>query len=143
MTRSLRIARLGRVSLERLAARADGQGHVHSVFDRAINVLWHDGRLLTLHDQRPLAAPFAAALTALPPREAVTPGLRVRSTDFDWERAEPRSGSGRGTAAPALAHVAARGCSRVRRRYRPTVKMTLPVIVSGSPCTHSAAARSP
>ncbi len=88
MTRSLRIVRLGSASLERLAARADGQGHVHSVFDHAINVLWRDGRLLTLHGQRPLAAPFAMALSALPPREAVTPGMRIRSSDFDWGHAE-------------------------------------------------------
>jgi Protein of unknown function (DUF2877) len=88
MSRSLRIARLGSVSLERLAAKADGQGRVHSVFDRAINVLWHDGRLLTLHGRTSLAAPFAVALSALPPRGAVTPGMRIRSSDFDWERAE-------------------------------------------------------
>jgi hypothetical protein len=88
MTRSLRIVRLGSASLERLAARADGQGHVHSVFDHAINVLWHDGRLLTLHAQRPLAAPFAVALSALPPRGEVTPGMLVQSCDFDWGRAE-------------------------------------------------------
>jgi Protein of unknown function (DUF2877) len=88
MTRSLRIVRLGSVSLERLAAKADGQGHVHSVFDRAINILWPDGRLLTLHGQTPLAAPFGVALSALPPREAVTTGTAVRSSDFDWEHAE-------------------------------------------------------
>ena len=48
MSRSLCIARLGSVSLERLAAKADGQGRVHSVFDRAINVLWHALRFPTL-----------------------------------------------------------------------------------------------
>jgi hypothetical protein len=88
MPRPLRIARLGRVSLERLAARADGEGRVHSVFDRAINILWHDGRLLTLHGHTPLAAPFAVALSPLPPRGAVTPGVRIRTSDFDWRRAE-------------------------------------------------------
>jgi hypothetical protein len=69
-------------------AGADGQGRVHSVFDRAINILWRDGRLLTLHGQTPLAAPFAMALSALPPRAAVTPGMLVRSCDFDWRHAE-------------------------------------------------------
>jgi len=88
MSRSFRIARLGHASLERLAVRADGEGRVHSVFDRAINILWHDGRLLTLHGQAPLAAPFAMALPCLPPREAVTPGMRIRTSDFDWGRAE-------------------------------------------------------
>jgi hypothetical protein len=88
MPRSLRIARLGSVSLERLVTRDDGQGRVHSVFGRAINILWHDSRLLTLHGQTPLAAPFAMALSVLPPREAVTPGTLVRSSDFYWEHAE-------------------------------------------------------
>ena len=88
MPRSLRIVRLGSVALERLAGRADGEGRVHSVFDRAINILWHDGRLITLHGQTPLAAPFAVALSPLPPREAVTPGMRIRTSDFDWRHAE-------------------------------------------------------
>ena len=84
----LRIARLGSVSLERLAATEDGHGRVHSVFDRAINILWHDGGLLTLLGSTPLAAPFAVALFQLPPRDAVTPGLRIRPSDFDCRRAE-------------------------------------------------------
>jgi len=84
----LRIARLGSVSLERLAATEDGHGRVHSVFDHAINILWHDGRLLTLLGSTPIAAPFAVALFQLPPRNAVTPGLRIRRSDFDCTQSE-------------------------------------------------------
>src|SRR5574342_261133 len=51
-------------------------GRVHSVFRRALNLLWHDGRLLSLHGPTALAAPFAAALSRLP--RGVTPGMDVR-----------------------------------------------------------------
>lgn len=88
MSWPLRIARLGRVSLARLAATDDGYGRVHSVFDHAINILWHDGRLLTLLGARPLAAPFAVALFELPPRAALTLGSRIRPSDFDSTQSE-------------------------------------------------------
>jgi hypothetical protein len=63
-------------------------GRVHSVFDRAINVLWSDGRLLTLHGPTPLAAPFAVALTKLPQRGAVVPGSPIRCSAFDLSQVE-------------------------------------------------------
>lgn len=84
----LRVARLGSVSLERLAAAEDGHGRVHSVFDHAINILWHDGRLLTLLGSRRLAAPFAVALFELPSRDVVTPGSRIHRSDFDCTQSE-------------------------------------------------------
>ena len=84
----LRVTRLGSVSLERLAAAEDGHGRVHSVFDHAINILWHDGRLLTLLGSAHLAAPFAVALFELPSRDVVTPGSRIRRSDFDCNQSE-------------------------------------------------------
>ena len=84
----LRVARLGSVSLERLAATEDGHGRIHSVFDQAINILWHDGRLLTLLGCPHLAAPFAVALFELPPRDAVAPGSHIRRSDFDCTQSE-------------------------------------------------------
>lgn len=86
--RVLSIARLGSASLERLSRTPDESGRVHSVFDRAINVLWHDGHLLTLHGPAPLAAPFAVALKRLPPRGSFVPGQPIVRSDFDWRRAE-------------------------------------------------------
>jgi hypothetical protein len=87
MAGSLSIARLGRATLERLA-RGTAGGRVHSVFDRAINVLWHDGHLLTLHGPAPLAAPFAVAVRQMPPRGAMTPAMRIEPSDLDWTQAE-------------------------------------------------------
>lgn len=85
---SLRITRLGSGTLERLRRAPEAGGHVHSVFDRTINILWADHRLLTLHAPTPLAAPFAVALTKLPQREAVVPGSPIRRSDFDLSLAE-------------------------------------------------------
>ncbi len=48
-----------------LAGPADG-GRVHSIFERALNLLWDDGRLVTLQVVGPLVAPFAAAVSRLP-----------------------------------------------------------------------------
>jgi len=48
------------------------------VFERALNLAWHDGRLLTLQGPGRLLAPFAAALTRLPRSDALRPGIRVR-----------------------------------------------------------------
>jgi Protein of unknown function (DUF2877) len=69
-------ARTGR----RLRAAPFDAGQVHSVFERALNLDWHDGRLLTLHGPGPLLAPFAAALARFP-TDAVRPGQRVRRWD--------------------------------------------------------------
>ena len=52
-------------------------GRVQSIFERALNILWHDGGLITLHGPGPLAAPFAAAVMRLPRSGSVTPGTAV------------------------------------------------------------------
>jgi hypothetical protein len=80
--------RLGSASLERLSREPEKMGRVHSVFERAVNVLWRDGHLLTLHGPGPLAAPFAVALDRLPPRGTVAPGMPIGSWNFDWRDAE-------------------------------------------------------
>jgi hypothetical protein len=84
----LRVARLGTGSLDRLARVASRPGRVHSVFDRAVNVLWSDGRLLTLHGPGLLAAPFAVGLERLPARGTAAPGMTIARSDFDWADAE-------------------------------------------------------
>jgi len=84
----LRVVRLGSGSLERLSGESEKTGRVHSVFERAVNVLWRDGRLLTLHGPGPLAAPFAVALDRLPPRGTVAPGMPIGRRHFDWRDAE-------------------------------------------------------
>jgi len=84
----LRVIRLGSASLARLSREPEKTGRVHSVFDRAVNVLWRDGRMLTLHGPGPLAAPFAVALERLPPRETVAPGMPIGNTTLDWRGAE-------------------------------------------------------
>jgi Protein of unknown function (DUF2877) len=85
----LRVMRLGSASLERISREPKKAGRVHSVFERAVNVLWRDGRMLTLHGPGPLAAPFAVALERLPTRASVAPGLPIGSWNFDWRDAEP------------------------------------------------------
>src|SRR2546430_15360010 len=84
-----RVARLGTASLERLALGSLKPGRIHSVFERAVNVLWGDGHLLTLHGPGPLAAPFAIALERLPARGAVALGMAIGPSDFEWSDAEP------------------------------------------------------
>jgi hypothetical protein len=64
----------------RIMAAPTDAGHVHSVFDRALNILWHDGRLLTVHGPGPLLAPFAVALAHFPTCSA-RPGMGVRRSD--------------------------------------------------------------
>ena len=85
----LRVSRLGTASLERLALGSLKPGRIHSVFERAVNVLWGDGHLLTLHGPGPLAAPFAIALERLPARGAVALGMAIGPSDFEWSDAEP------------------------------------------------------
>lgn len=84
----LRVMRLGGASLERLSSEPEKAGRVHSVFERAVNVLWRDGRLLTLHGPEPLAAPFAVALDRLPAPGTMTLGMPIGRWDFDWRDAE-------------------------------------------------------
>jgi hypothetical protein len=88
MPESLGVTRLGTVTLERLAREPDKTGRVHSVFERAVNILWRDGRLLTLHGPGPLASPFAIALERLPARGTMAPGMPVGGWSFDRRDAE-------------------------------------------------------
>ena len=62
----------------RLLSAPRDAGCVHSVFERALNLDWHDGRLLTLQGPGPLLAPFAASLARLPRSPALRPGCQVR-----------------------------------------------------------------
>jgi len=64
----------------RLRAAPSEAGKVHSVFEKSLNLDWHDGRLLTLHGPGPLLAPFAVALTHFP-AGAVRPGQPVWRRD--------------------------------------------------------------
>ena len=75
-SRIVGVSRLGDSAARRLAAGPRVIGRVHSVFERAVNLLGADGRLLTLHGPGPLAAPFAVALERLPWRE-LEPGIPV------------------------------------------------------------------
>ena len=87
MLGTLRVVRVGSVTLERLAGEPGKPGRVHSVFDRAVNVIWGDGRLLTLHGPGLLAAPFAIALVGLPARAALAPGMIIGRSNFAWAEA--------------------------------------------------------
>jgi hypothetical protein len=66
----------------RLLAAPKEAGRIHSVFPRAVNILWHDGALLTLQGPGPLLAPFAVVLDRLPRLGRLAPGTRVRR---DWD----------------------------------------------------------
>jgi len=81
----------------RLSASTAWSGRVHSVFDRTVNALGSDGRLLTLQGPGLLSAPFAIALEGPPPGE-IEPGasveriggrLDVGGIAVDWRRAQP------------------------------------------------------
>ncbi len=74
--RTIRVLRMGRSTGERLDAAPREAGEIHSAYARTLNVLWHDGRLLTLHGPGHLLAPFAAAVNHLPC--GLSPGTRVR-----------------------------------------------------------------
>jgi Protein of unknown function (DUF2877) len=74
-TRIVGVSRLGESAARRLAAGPRVIGRVHSVFERAVNLLGSDGRLLTLHGPGPLAAPFAVALDERLPWRELEPGL--------------------------------------------------------------------
>jgi hypothetical protein len=69
--------RLSADSAGRLAHAPSEAGRVHSVFDRAVNLAWHDGRLLALQEPGLLVAPFAVALDRLPRSLAVHAGTPV------------------------------------------------------------------
>jgi len=63
---------------ERLYAAPPQAGRVHSVFERVLNLAWHDGRLLTLQGRGPMLAPFAVELPRLPCSHGLRPGVSVR-----------------------------------------------------------------
>jgi Protein of unknown function (DUF2877) len=69
------VSKLGDSAARRLAAGPHVIGRVHSVFERALNLLDAGGRLLTLHGPGPLAAPFAVALDERLPWREFDPGL--------------------------------------------------------------------
>lgn len=91
-----RVSRFSADTRDRLDKAPAVAGRVHSVFERALNLLWHDGRLLTLLSGEILAAPFAAALSAPLPRGVVSAGaevsrrgplLQVGEIALDWDGA--------------------------------------------------------
>jgi len=84
----VRVIRLGSLMRERMQRAPRRGAEVHSVFERAINLLWPDGRLLTLQGPGRLGAPFAVALARLPERGAVAPGMRLDPAHFEWGAAE-------------------------------------------------------
>jgi len=65
----------------RILAAPREAGRIHSIFKRALNILWHDGGLISLHGPGPLAAPFAAALASLPEAASLTVGSEVFRRD--------------------------------------------------------------
>ena len=71
------VSRLGDSAACRLAAGPRVIGRVHSVFERAVNLLGADGRLVTLHGPGPIAAPFAVALDERLPWRELEPGIPV------------------------------------------------------------------
>ena len=76
---AIAILRWSPATRARVLAAPREAGRLHSVFKRALNILWHDGRLLSLQGPPPLAAPFAAAVSRLP--RGATPGMGVRRCD--------------------------------------------------------------
>jgi hypothetical protein len=78
----IRVLRASPDVAARLRAAPLGAGRVHSVFERVLNLEWHDGRLLTLQGPGPLLAPFAASLEELPRSPVRCPGQPV------WRRGD-------------------------------------------------------
>lgn len=80
-TAAIRVLRADARVVERLRSAPRLAGRVHSVFERALNLQWHDGRLLTLQGPGPLRAPFAASLAWLPGAASPGPGRPVWRRD--------------------------------------------------------------
>jgi hypothetical protein len=78
LTDAIVVTRMSLDSAERFTRAPSEAGRVHSVFDRAVNLAWHDGQLLTLQESAPLVAPFAVALDRLPRSPDVYTGAPVR-----------------------------------------------------------------
>jgi Protein of unknown function (DUF2877) len=89
------VRRCGEDVLRRFKAAPHEAGSVHSVFDRVLNLAWHDGHLLTLQGPGRLVAPFAAELTGLPGSGVLAGGCVRRLDDMlaldgltvDWRAA--------------------------------------------------------
>jgi hypothetical protein len=73
----VQVLRTSRDVAERLRGAPGDAGSVHSVFERVVNVDWHDGRLLALQGPGPLLAPFTASLARLPRSPALYRGQPV------------------------------------------------------------------
>jgi hypothetical protein len=97
-TDTISVTRIGPDAAQRLRAAPRAAGRVHSVFDRAFNLAWHDGRLLTFQGPGPLVAPFAIELRRLPRVADVRAETRVwrrghtlalGDVVLDWRGAAP------------------------------------------------------
>jgi hypothetical protein len=75
---AIAVRRMSAEVAERLRTAPPEAGRVHSIFDRVVNLAWHDGRLLTLQGPGRLCAPFAAEVPRLPRARGVQPGASVR-----------------------------------------------------------------
>lgn len=118
--RAIRVLRASPDVLARLRTAPPEAGRVHSVFEGALNLAWHDDRLLTLQGPERLLAPFAATVEQLPHPGGLSAGVSVRRLDgtlsvgavrFEWgdpatvDTAMPESESAAG---PALAVLLAK-----------------------------------
>src|SRR4029453_5587971 len=77
MGHTVLITRMSGDVAARLDAPSHAAGRVHSVFGRAINLLWPDGHLLALHGHGALLAPFAAAVDSVEPLQSLRVGTPV------------------------------------------------------------------
>lgn len=109
----------------RLDAAPARAGHVLSAHASAVNLSWHDGRLLALHGPGWLGAPFAAALAAPARFDRLAPGTPVRrqgaaialgALAVEWSdaalvdlRPGPAPGPAAGAALGRIAREASRG----------------------------------
>ncbi|HET7296038.1 MAG TPA: DUF2877 domain-containing protein [Gemmatimonadales bacterium] len=93
---AMRVLRASPDVVARLRTAPPEAGRVHSVFERALNLAWHDGRLLTLQGPERLLAPFAATVERLPHPGALRAGVSARrladtlslgGTRFEWRDA--------------------------------------------------------
>ena len=83
--KAVRVSGIGASVARRLDSAPRGLGRVHSVFERAVNVLGDDDRLLTFHGPGRLAAPFAIALSEPLPLAAFAPGAALEATSAGLE----------------------------------------------------------
>ncbi len=92
-SQAIAVSRLSRDVAARFRDAPSAAGSVHSVFERAVNLRWHDGHLVTLQEPGALSAPFAAVVDHLPRR--LLPDMAVRrragvleidGVQIDWRR---------------------------------------------------------